>query len=160
VSHTRRVGLRGVLPPGTAVQAILALAVTGTIDGLLVSRARQGLSAAGWLMPKMRMEDVDRYWAYTLAQAFGLTAFLWAWVGTLVGLLASTRRVAEMPWSRTSIVRTHQEFTWTVIALTFAHTLFFRWDAMGDTLAGSFIPWMATYKPGRFDETLGVVAFG
>ena len=159
VSHTRRVGLRGVLPLGAGVQALLALAVTGTIDAVLVWRARQGFSAAGWLMPKMHMENVDRYWAYTLAQAFGLAAFLWAWVGTLVGLLASTRRLAWVPWSRTSIIETHQELTWAVIVLTFAHTLLFRWDAMGDTLAGSFIPWMATYKPGRFDETLGIVAF-
>jgi hypothetical protein len=140
-------------------QTAAALVVTALIDAWLVSRARQGLSAAGFLMPKMHMENVNRYWAYTLAQAFGVSAFVWAWVGTLVGLCTATRQPTWMPFSRATWVSTHRELSWSVIVLTFAHTLLFRWDAMGDTLAGSFIPYMQFYKPGRFDETLGIVAF-
>lgn len=141
------------------VHALLALAVSAVIYGVLIARARTGAGAAGQLMSSMDMRDVHRFWAYPLCQAFGFSALIWSWAGMLVGLAVSLVQPRWMPVSRQTLDRVHRQITWTVIALVFAHALSLVWDQMGDTIAGAFVPWMLPYSPGRFDVAVGIVAF-
>jgi predicted ferric reductase len=142
---------------GAVPDATLALMVTAIVFGLLALRVRAGTDAALVEMPSMAAGY--GVWYYTLAQAFGFAALLWAWVTLLLGLLLAGQRPAWLPLRYEQIEKLHRTTSLTVLALTFAHAVLFVQDQMGDNLLGEFVPLMQSYVPGRFPTTVGIASF-
>jgi sulfoxide reductase heme-binding subunit YedZ len=137
--------------------ATVALVVTGIVFGVLVLRVRAGTDAALVEMPQMAAGY--GIWYYTLAQAFGFGALLWAWVTLFLGLLLAGERPRRLPLRYEQIEKLHRTTSLTVIALTFAHAVLFVQDQMADNFVGEFVPWAQPYVPGRFPTTLGIASF-
>lgn len=154
---TRRVrrSLRADLR-ATAVDAAVAVVLSAAMFGVLVARVRSGVDAALVEMPSMARDG--GLWPYTLSQAFGFAAMLWAWATILLGLSLPTGIWRGRPQTRQLVERLHRSTSLTVIALIVAHATLLIWDHMGDTPLSVFVPGNETYAPGRLPTTLGIVA--
>ncbi|MGH3851892.1 MAG: DUF5134 domain-containing protein [Pseudonocardiaceae bacterium] len=139
-----------------AVDAAVAGVLSAAMFGVLVLRVRSGVDAALVEMPSMARGG--GLWPYTLSQAFGFAAMLWAWGTILLGLSLPTGIWRGRPRTRQAVERLHRSTSLTVIALMAAHATLLIWDHMGDTPLSVFVPGNETYAPGQLPTSLGIVA--
>ncbi|HLY07147.1 MAG TPA: hypothetical protein VKR31_15485 [Rhizomicrobium sp.] len=153
---TARATLRGDL--GAAVFDAAAAALVATIVFLvLFLHVRTGTDPALREMPSMLHDG--GIWPYSVSQAVGWSALLWAWLTTLLGVSLPIF-VNNRQWRLRAIVeRLHRSTSLTVIVLMVTHAVLLVWDKMGDTLFSVFVPYATHYVPGRFPEALGIMSF-
>jgi predicted ferric reductase len=121
---------------------------------ILVAQVHSGASAAVQVMP--HMVHTGGVWAYSLSQAAGFAALVWAWLTILLGLIVASRLCPRRV--RATVERIHRSTSLTVIALTLVHALALLWDKMGDTLLTVLVPGAQSYAPGRLPQSVGIVA--
>nr|WP_240973940.1 ferric reductase-like transmembrane domain-containing protein [Nonomuraea sp. FMUSA5-5] len=121
---------------------------------VLVAQVGSGASAAVQAMP--HLVHTGGVWAYSLSQAAGFAALVWAWLTTLLGLTVASRLCPRRV--RAAVERIHRSTSLTVIALTLVHALALLWDKMGDTPLTVLVPGAQSYTPGRLPQSLGIIA--
>lgn len=136
------------------IDATVAVALTLTVDMILVARVRSGASAAVQAMPDM--VRTGGVWAYSLSQAAGFAALVWAWLTLLLGLTVASRLCPRR--LRVAVERIHRSTSLTVIVLSLVHALALLGDQMGDTPLTLLVPGAQSYAPGRLPQSVGIVA--
>lgn len=124
----------------TTAQVVAAVAATALVYFLLPSRAASSPSAV----------------AEQLIRASGITALIWAYVGLLIGLGASTRLARFTLVRRSASVTLHRQLNLVALALTVVHVASFV-VAPGGSLLVALVP--QTAELGAFAYTLGVLGF-
>jgi methionine sulfoxide reductase heme-binding subunit len=137
--------------------AAAALLLSGLVYAIQASRVRSGLDTALQEMPAMLTSG--GIWPYSLSQAVGWAALAWSWLTILLGVSLPIWTGLGRPRMREIMERLHRSTSLTVIALMIAHAVLLTWDRMGDSLITVFVPWMASYTPGLFPQTLGILSF-
>lgn len=124
----------------TTAQVVAAVAATALVYFLLPSRAASSPSAV----------------AEQLIRASGFTALIWAYLGLLIGLGASTRLARFTLFRRSASVTLHRQLNLVALALTVVHVASFV-VAPGGSLLVALVP--QTAELGAFGYTLGVLGF-
>ena len=137
--------------------AAAALLLSGFVYAIQVSRVRSGSDTALQEMPGMLSSG--GVWPYSLSQAIGWAALTWSWLTILLGVSLPIWAWLGHPRMREIIERLHRSTSLTVVALIIAHAVLLVWDKMGDSLITVFVPWMTSYTPGLFPQTLGILSF-
>ena len=150
--RTLRGDLRRAVP-----DAAIALILAGVVFAIQIARVRSGVDPALLEMPSMMQSG--GIWAYSLSQAFGWAALLWSWMTILLGVSLPIWGWQGRPRIREIAERLHRSTSLTVVGLMVAHAILLVWDRMGDTLVTVFVPWTASYVPGLFPQTLGILSF-
>jgi sulfoxide reductase heme-binding subunit YedZ len=137
--------------------AAAALLLSGLVFAVQVSRVHRGVDGALLEMPSML--NSGGVWPYSLSQAVGWAALAWSWLTILLGVSLPIWARLGHPRIREIMERLHRGTSLTVIALMIAHAVLLTWDKMGDSLITVFVPWMTSYTPGLFPQTLGILSF-
>jgi Ferric reductase like transmembrane component len=90
-------------------------------------------SAAALGMPKMGMQDMNKYWAFPVLQASGLVGLVAAFISVLLGLQQSRKAVGWFKLNYRTIDQLHRQIALLTLALVVVHAVATAFDAMGDS---------------------------
>lgn len=147
-----REDLRASIPDAT-----IAVILSGVLFAVMAARVKSGSSAAIASMPGMLIDG--GIWPYTMSQAIGWIALLWAWATILLGLSMPVFVWQRRPTIRKFAEQLHRSGSLTVISLTLAHGVLLCWDKMNHTMLTMFAPWTSSYVEERFTMGLGTISF-
>jgi methionine sulfoxide reductase heme-binding subunit len=144
--------LRAAVP-----DALAALVLSGVVFAILMMRVRAGDDPAAREMPDMIGNG--GLMPYTLSQAVGWAALLWAWLTILIGVSLPLWARQSRARFRETAEKLHRSTSLSLIALMVLHAVLLLGDKMGDTLVTDFVPFTTSYKPGLWPVALGIFSF-
>ncbi len=90
-------------------------------------------SAAALGMPKMGMQDMNKFWSFPILQASGLVGLVTAFLSVLLGLQQSRRAVGWLKLNYRTIDQLHRQIALLTLVLVVVHAIATAYDAMGDS---------------------------
>jgi methionine sulfoxide reductase heme-binding subunit len=90
-------------------------------------------SAAALGMPKMGMQDLNKYWAFPVLQASGLVGLAAAFLSVTLGLQQSRKAVGWLKMNYRTIDQLHRQIALLTLVLVVVHVVATAFDAMGDS---------------------------
>jgi len=136
---------------------LIPLHITFIIFSILTARIQTGSDYALRNMPSMLADGAA--WAYSISQALGFSALIWACLSILLGLSISTKFWKKNNFLRTYTETLHRRVGINLIILTFFHAVFLIWSAMSDTLLTVFIPFKYSDLERKLYVAFGVFSF-
>ncbi|WP_421509821.1 ferric reductase-like transmembrane domain-containing protein [Erwinia rhapontici] len=153
--NTRRFIAHDLL--GAIKDLLIPFLITFIIFATLTARIQIGTDYALKNMPSMLADGAA--WAYSISQAFGFSALIWAWLSIFFGLTVSSGFWRKKKYLRIYTETLHRRIGINLIVLTLFHAVFLIWSAMGDTLLTVFIPFNYSDHENKIYVAFGVFSF-
>jgi predicted ferric reductase len=137
---------------------VVAAVMFSSLYAIIWNLQAHNASAAAVNMPDMGMADMQKFWAFPIMQAAGLTALVLAWFSVAIGLKQAVGKKEILGFN---LDRLHRDLGILVIALVFAHAFVDIFDAMGDSLATNFWfnGWAKDWPDANAAYNIGVFSF-